>query len=554
MIRRRHDARAAILRVAVWAFGAIAVLAATVRAQTPAAPPPAPKPERVALMIGVSEYSSLKLPNVKTDMTLVSAALRQAGFAVTIAQEPNKAKIAEALAAFRKRSQDAKIALIYVAAAGVEVDRTQYVFPADTNLDGPGKAELLAMAVSLPQFVNASAPKDLSIFVFDAGRDNPFSRQTRGVSVLTDAKPKPAPAAAEPDSRPISQAERIVIYSSGPGEMAADGEMGRGSPFARAFAKRISENGDLVRVVGRMSEDVRAETRGGQYPSVELFNPSGAPVCLKACGSGDDGTATRSMVRVAESKICTGGVAGPWKSEVRLGFLIGNAAYRSIRRLTHTIGDVDRIEAALKAVGFQVRKCTNMNRTETIDEFASFTKSLSAATAEWREKQPAGVLAPSAFVYYSGHGVSDAGKNYLLPVGEEFPEGKPIEPRAVSLTAIVKDLAATKARLAVVVVDACRSLAVDTKGDDASKAITVQDARAGVLIGFSTQPEKTAPDSPVYSTALAAKIQASPSFEVTELFRRLSQDVRGQTNGAQRPQYVGGDYDGDYYFKAPPKK
>jgi formylglycine-generating enzyme required for sulfatase activity len=72
------------------------------------------------------------------------------------------------------------------------------------------------------------------------------------------------------------------MYSAAPGRVAEDGVAGRGSPFARAFAKHFAETDVELRVaVGKISDAVAAETSNRQLPFSTL-SLSGVPIVFVA--------------------------------------------------------------------------------------------------------------------------------------------------------------------------------------------------------------------------------------------------------------------------------
>src|SRR5688500_11080964 len=87
-----------------------------------ATPALAQAPKRVALVIGNGAYATAgALSNARNDMTLVSGALKRAGFtAVTTRTDLSTQAFQKALREFQIQADGAEVALIYYAGHGIE--------------------------------------------------------------------------------------------------------------------------------------------------------------------------------------------------------------------------------------------------------------------------------------------------------------------------------------------------------------------------------------------------------------------------------------------------
>jgi hypothetical protein len=96
----------------------------------------------------------------------------------------------------------------------------------------------------------------------------------------------------------------------------------------------------------------------------------------------------------------------------RLALLIGNETYTSeIGRLANPHNDVALLEQALKGLGFDVMTVRDAGLGGLNRAVNGYVRRLQAA-------------GPNAvgFFYYSGHGASDGGTNYLIPVDVKTAE------------------------------------------------------------------------------------------------------------------------------------
>jgi hypothetical protein len=231
-------------------------------AEAPARPGPsaAPAEQRVALLIGNTNYRSWsKLKNPKNDVVAIQRELRKLGFSTTTLYDGTAEQIADYVRAFRDDAKDADWAMFYFAGSGVEIDGVNYMVPVDADV-----ARAALVPRDFPQlrldraFEAVRSAKTVRIVVADACRIDP--------SHLPDAANRPA----KPHVFRVVEPPRgvLVAYSTGAGQYAADGD-GDISPYAQAFIKALREPGiELDKVFRRVSAHVAAATGGNQVPTV----------------------------------------------------------------------------------------------------------------------------------------------------------------------------------------------------------------------------------------------------------------------------------------------
>ena len=138
-------------------------------------------------------------------------------------------------------------------------------------------------------------------------------------------------------------------------------------------------------------------------------------------------------------------VAAPTLADQRVALVIGNDAYSSVPVLQKAAADARTMAASLSKLGFAVDSGVNISRTETNRKLQDFLNRI----------EPGDV----ALFYFAGHGVEIAGENYLLPI--DIPEATPgneefLKSEAISLSAVLDGLRDRKARVNILVIDACR--------------------------------------------------------------------------------------------------
>ena len=135
----------------------------------------------------------------------------------------------------------------------------------------------------------------------------------------------------------------------------------------------------------------------------------------------------------------------PALAEQRVALVIGNDSYSNVPVLQKAAADASTMAASLSKLGFDVATGVNVSRTETNRKLQDFLNHI----------EPGDV----ALFYFAGHGVEIAGSNYLLPI--DIPEATPgneefLKSEAISLNAVLDGLRERKARVTILVIDACR--------------------------------------------------------------------------------------------------
>lgn len=222
----------------------------------------------IALVIGNSTYSSGPLKNPVYDATDIATALTDLGFVVILKRNAGHREMEEAVDDFGNRLKRGGVGLFYYAGHGIQVSGVNYLIPVDARMKKELDIKYQALDVNKILDEMANANNGFNIVILDACRDNPFSRSfrnvSRGLSIVSSAP-----------------AGTFISYSTGPGQVAQDGEE-RNSPYTAALLKSIKEPGIIIEeVFKRVRQKLRKET--GQVPwelsSLEgsfYFNPVNA--------------------------------------------------------------------------------------------------------------------------------------------------------------------------------------------------------------------------------------------------------------------------------------
>ncbi len=241
---------------------------------------------------------------------------------------------------------------------------------------------------------------------------------------------------------------------------------------------------------------------------------------------------------VAAALIFTLISAMPAFAEKRVALVIGNAAYRTIPALTNPANDAEDVGRELRQLGFEAIVATDLDRSGMNNALDRFSRLV--------------VDADIAFVYYSGHGMQFAGKNYLLPVDARLTSADDVNKfRLTPLDDVLEVLQAARGAR-VVVLDACRNNPVeeDLKRRLASLPGANRDAFLvrglgrvsagnGLIVAYSTQANDVAADgiarnSP-FTSAFLHHVGA-PDVDLRQMLFRVQDEVDRTTRGRQRPE------------------
>jgi formylglycine-generating enzyme required for sulfatase activity len=250
---------------------AAAVLAVLVVLSPPAArTAPDPPERRIALVIGIGGYQNAPhLTNPINDARAIGDSLRRLKFDVTELYDPDFRDLNSGVRAFGIRAANADVAVVYYAGHGVQVDRENYLIPADAKLER--ERDLLYEAMPLDRLLGeVSQATRIGIVLLDSCRNNPFvERVSRSMTVAGRAVAT-TPGLARVDNVPRNT---MVVMAAKADQIAEDG--GEHSPFAAALLAHFQIPGLELSLFFRSVRDtVLRATNNRQEPYV--FSSLGA--------------------------------------------------------------------------------------------------------------------------------------------------------------------------------------------------------------------------------------------------------------------------------------
>jgi uncharacterized caspase-like protein len=229
-------------------------------------------------------------------------------------------------------------------------------------------------------------------------------------------------------------------------------------------------------------------------------------------------------------------------AEKRVALVIGIERYRAARKLTNPVRDARMVAAALDPLGFTVVVASDVTQRRlaaTLDRFEGIHRG-----------------ADVALLFFAGHGVQIAGRNFLLPTDAEITSAAALEASSLSLDGIFARIAATAPRR-IMLLDACRNdpfgTASDAAASDAGRGLKVREGAPGPVVVpglgrmgradgtiyvFATAPGTTASDgvgehSPFTQALLTSLGRQGLDFSI--VMKMVQQDVYLRTAGHQVP-------------------
>jgi uncharacterized caspase-like protein len=232
----------------------------------------------VHVLILASDYREAKDTGLRLDNTLVDAHAVNELFGtlglpdVRLVENPNAESWQREIDALAGRLTSDDVAILYYAGHAVQVGGSNYFLAAD------GSTLILSEQVLSTVMLKARG----TVFLIDACRDNPFkdpsaqsSRNVR-IGAVAPAKGRNMPTVSLAElaraSTGLSQMSNlrgkniIVLFSTDPGNVALDGEPGRGSPFANAVVRELGKRQSLDAAIRRITADVDVATSSKQAP------------------------------------------------------------------------------------------------------------------------------------------------------------------------------------------------------------------------------------------------------------------------------------------------
>lgn len=245
--------------------------------------------------------------------------------------------------------------------------------------------------------------------------------------------------------------------------------------------------------------------------------------------------------------VCVLSLATQAHAEKRTALVIGNAQYGHAGALANPANDANDIAAALKEMGFNVVLGLDLDKPAFDAKVRAFASSLSDAD--------------TAVLFYAGHGLQVAGRNYLVPVDADLKSERDLDFQTVSLDFILKQMELDRdGKTNIVFLDACRdnplarnlARSMGTRSASLGKGLAEVQTGVGTFVAYSTQPGNVALDGTGRNSPFAAALTKGirvPGRNLTAMMIGVRKQVLAETEGKQVP-WDHSALVGDFYFNA----
>jgi uncharacterized caspase-like protein len=244
-------------------------------------------------------------------------------------------------------------------------------------------------------------------------------------------------------------------------------------------------------------------------------------------------------------------------ADKRVALVIGNDRYANLpahEQLQKAVSDARAVGGALRQIGFDVIAGENLGRQALIDKLGEASQRLS--------------VGDTVFFFFAGHGVAVEGVNYILPADVpdvEKGQATRLKGAAIAEEYITTELMETGARVAVVVLDACRDnpFSSGTRGVGGERGLAPREPPSGVFTFYSASRGQSALDrlsnedrnpNSVFTRVLVPAL-TRPGVDLSALAIGVREEVArtAQTVGhPQRPAYYDETAGGQVYLAGLP--
>jgi formylglycine-generating enzyme required for sulfatase activity len=215
----------------------------------------------------------------------------------------------------------------------------------------------------------------------------------------------------------------------------------------------------------------------------------------------------------------------PIEIGARKALVIGNAAYPPGATLRNPVNDARALRDSLRRLGFTVTLAENLTKRQLADAAEAFAQRLGERDL--------------ALVYFAGHGVQVEGENYLVPVDFQGRSEADVQYDAYPASKLRARLEETRARVRLLVFDACRNNPYRFKRSGATGLAPMASNAEGTAIIFGAGDGQTADDNAaaangLFTTKLLSALE-TPGLGLDQIFKRVQAEVYAASGGKQLP-------------------
>ena len=230
----------------------------------------------------------------------------------------------------------------------------------------------------------------------------------------------------------------------------------------------------------------------------------------------------------------------------RRALVIGNDSYKQISKLVNAREDAKAVAESLEQVGYMVTLKLDLTEKEMKSALRVFKSQINGGE--------------EVVIFYAGHGVQLGSSNYLLPTDIAGENEEQIKDEAIQLQRILDDMTEKKAKLTLVMLDACRDNPFKVAGRNiGGRGLAPTTAANGQMVIFSAGTgqqalDKLGPtdkDKNGVFTRVLIKEMKNTGVSVDKLIRNVRNQVvaLAQSIGHEQVPAIYDQVVGDFYFK-----
>ncbi len=221
--------------------------------------------QRIALIIGNSDYARSPLKNPVNDARAMAEALERLGFEVELQENATLTEMIGALRRFTAAASENDVRLFYYAGHGIQVKGRNYLIPVDAELMSEDEVGFKSADVNELLERLGQLRSGLNIMILDACRNNPFANLN---FVGPDGRLVRFRGSGRPGLAPVdAPAGTLVAFATAPGSVAMDGGNQRNSLYTRHLLDHIGAPGlPVEQLFKRVRIAVAQETKWLQVP------------------------------------------------------------------------------------------------------------------------------------------------------------------------------------------------------------------------------------------------------------------------------------------------
>ncbi len=222
----------------------------------------------------------------------------------------------------------------------------------------------------------------------------------------------------------------------------------------------------------------------------------------------------------------------------KIALVIGVQNYTALPPLRNSLNDASMMSASLKNKGFVVETLydpkTKKELRDAITRYYNVMREQTGAVG---------------IIFYAGHGMQYDGENYIIPASTVLQSPGDLDEHCVKMNTIMAVLKSSSKSLNILLLDACRSLPSFTRATE--QGLTRMEAPQGTIIVYATQPGKVASDGTDKNglfTSRFLRAMNMPNLNITDVLKKVKQDVYGDSKESQLPSVEDNSLGGDFYF------